>query len=87
MVTILGWMNTKSIRSGGSSGPLSPFISLYLTQIKEQGYFVGSLYEQVHVLNHKQSGSEGRGDPVKHNRADRHDNDDADSERAGLYLG
>lgn len=46
----LGWMNTKPILSGGSFGPLFPYINLYLTQIKEQGYAVGSLYEQVHVL-------------------------------------
>ncbi|MGO8839190.1 MAG: site-specific integrase [Limisphaerales bacterium] len=43
-------MNTKPILSGGSSGPLFPYINFYLTQIKEQGYAVGSHYEQVHVL-------------------------------------
>src|SRR5579863_8122413 len=43
-------MNTKSIPSGGSFGPLFPYIKLYLTQAKKQGYAAGSLYEQVHVL-------------------------------------
>lgn len=36
--------------SSGASGPLHPYINRYLTQVKEQGYAVGSLYEQVHVL-------------------------------------
>lgn len=49
-VGILEWMKTKSILSGGSSGPLFPYINLYLTQIKKQGYAVGSHYEQIHVL-------------------------------------
>ena len=35
---------------GGPSGPLSPYINLYLTEVKEQGFAVGSLYEQVYVL-------------------------------------
>jgi site-specific recombinase XerD len=43
-------MKTKSILSGGSFGPLFPYISLYLTLVKQQGYAVGSLYEQAHVL-------------------------------------
>lgn len=43
-------MNTKSIPSGGSCGPLLPYINRYLTLVKEQGYAIGSLYEQVHVL-------------------------------------
>ena len=49
-MVILGWMNTKPILSGGSSGPLFPYINLYLTQLKEQGYAAGSFYEQIHVL-------------------------------------
>ena len=49
-VGILGWMNTKSFLSGGSTGPLFPYINQYLSELKEQGYAVGSLYEQVHVL-------------------------------------
>jgi site-specific recombinase XerD len=49
-VVILGWMNTKSILSGGSSGPLFPYINQYLVEIKEQGYAVGSIYEQAYVL-------------------------------------
>ncbi len=43
-------MNTKSILSGGSFGPLFPYINQYLTELTEQGYAVGSHYEQVHVL-------------------------------------
>ncbi len=49
-MVILGWMNTKPILSGGSSGPLFPYINLYLTQLKEQGYAAGSFYEQIHIL-------------------------------------
>ena len=37
-------------RLGGSFGPLSLYINPYLSQVREQGYAVGSLYEQVHVL-------------------------------------
>jgi site-specific recombinase XerD len=40
----------KSIPSGGSFGPLSLYINPYLAQVREQGYAVGSLYEQVHIL-------------------------------------
>jgi site-specific recombinase XerD len=40
----------KSIPSGGPFGPLSPYINTYLTQIKEQGYAVGSIYEQTYAL-------------------------------------
>jgi len=40
----------KSIPSGGSFGPLSPYVNSYLTQIKEQGYAVGSIYEQTYAL-------------------------------------
>jgi site-specific recombinase XerD len=36
--------------SGGSFGPLSLYINPYLAQVREQGYAVGSFYEQVHVL-------------------------------------
>ncbi|MDB6031433.1 MAG: putative integrase/recombinase y4rA [Verrucomicrobiales bacterium] len=36
--------------SSGSFGPLSPYINPYLTEVREQGYSVGSLYEQVHLL-------------------------------------
>jgi site-specific recombinase XerD len=39
-----------STTSSGSFGPLSLFINPYLALIKEQGYAVGSLYEQLHVL-------------------------------------
>jgi integrase len=35
---------------GGSFGPLSLYIKPYLAQVREQGYAVGSLYEQLHVL-------------------------------------
>ncbi len=45
------WMKITSSPSGGSFGPLSLHISPYLAQVREQGYSVGSLYEQVHVLN------------------------------------
>jgi hypothetical protein len=37
-------------RLGGSFGPLSLYIKPYLAQVREQGYAVGSLYEQLHVL-------------------------------------
>jgi site-specific recombinase XerD len=40
----------KSIPSGGPFGPLSPYVNTYLTQIKEQGYAVGSIYEQTYAL-------------------------------------
>lgn len=43
-------MNIPSIESGGSFGPLSLYINPYLAQIREQGYAVGSLYEQIHIL-------------------------------------
>jgi len=43
-------MQKPSITSGGSFGPLSPYINAYLVQIKEQGYAVGSINEQLRVL-------------------------------------
>jgi site-specific recombinase XerD len=43
-------MQIPSTTSGGSSGPLFPYINLYLTQLKEQGYAAGSFYEQLHIL-------------------------------------
>ena len=43
-------MNTESILSGGSFGPLAPHVNSYLNQVKAQGYAVGSLYEQVCAL-------------------------------------
>lgn len=49
-LVILGWMKTKSILSGGSSGPLFPYINQYLAELKEQGYAAGSFYEQIHIL-------------------------------------
>jgi site-specific recombinase XerD len=49
-VVILGWMKSKSILSGDSSGPLFPYINQYLTEIKEQGYARVSFYEQVCAL-------------------------------------
>lgn len=45
-----GWMKITSTPPGGSFGPLSLYINPYLAQVREQGYAVGSLYEQVHVL-------------------------------------
>jgi hypothetical protein len=36
-VGILGWMKTKSILSGGSSGPLFPYINQYLTEDQRTG--------------------------------------------------
>lgn len=45
-----GWVQIPSITSSGSFGPLSLYIDPYLAQVREQGYAVGSLYEQVHVL-------------------------------------
>jgi integrase/recombinase XerD len=45
-----GWMQIPSTTSSGSFGPLSSFINPYLAQVREQGYAIGSLYEQVHVL-------------------------------------
>jgi site-specific recombinase XerD len=45
-----GWMQIPSTVSSGFFGPLSSFINSYLAQVQEQGYAVGSLYEQVHVL-------------------------------------
>ncbi len=43
-------MHAKSIPSGGSYGPLSSYIEQYRTQVKEQGYAVWSVYEQIRVL-------------------------------------
>src|SRR5690349_19108740 len=43
-------MQIPSTTSSGSFGPLSLYINPYLAQVREQGYAVGSLYEQVHVL-------------------------------------
>ena len=43
-------MKTKSILSGGSFGPLFPYINQYRTEVKEQGYAVGSICEQICVL-------------------------------------
>jgi site-specific recombinase XerD len=43
-------MQIPSTTSGGSFGPLSSFIAPYLALAREQGYAVGSLYEQVHIL-------------------------------------
>ena len=43
-------MNTKSIPPGGPFGPLSPYINVYLTQVKEEGYAHGSICEQVCAL-------------------------------------
>jgi site-specific recombinase XerD len=43
-------MQNPFILPSGSSGPLLPYFNLYVRQRKEQGYAVGSLYEQVHIL-------------------------------------
>jgi hypothetical protein len=43
-------MQNPFIPPSGSSGPLFPYFSPYLTLLKKPGYAVGSLYEQVHVL-------------------------------------
>src|SRR5713101_6816254 len=43
-------MLNSSILSGGSLGPLSQYIEPYLTHIKEQGYALASMHEQVCVL-------------------------------------
>src|ERR1700747_3816232 len=48
---ILEWVvQIPSTTSVGSFGPLSLYIKPYLAQVREQGYAVGSLYEQLHVL-------------------------------------
>jgi site-specific recombinase XerD len=43
-------MQNSFILPSGSSGPLFPYFNLYLTQLKEQGYAAGSLYEQIYIL-------------------------------------
>lgn len=43
-------MQNSFILPSGSSGPLFPYFNLYLTQLKEQGYAPGSVYEQIHIL-------------------------------------
>jgi len=43
-------MQNPFIPPSGSFGPLSSFINSYLAQVRDQGYAVGSLYEQIHVL-------------------------------------
>jgi site-specific recombinase XerD len=58
-------MQIPSTTSGGSYGPLSSFIAPYLALAREQGYAVGSLYEQVHILKvcdrwMKRTGRDGR---------------------------
>jgi site-specific recombinase XerD len=45
-----GWMQIPLTSSSGFFGPLSLYINPYLAQLREQGYAVGSLYEQVHIL-------------------------------------
>jgi integrase len=45
-----GWVQIPSTTLGGSFGSLSLYINPYLAQVREQGYAIGSLYEQVHVL-------------------------------------
>jgi site-specific recombinase XerD len=44
------WVQNPFNMPSGSSGPLFPYINLYLAQLKEQGYAPGSLYEQVYIL-------------------------------------
>jgi len=46
----LGMNKPKSIPPGDSFGPLSPYINTYLAQVKEQGYAVASIYEQICAL-------------------------------------
>jgi site-specific recombinase XerD len=43
-------MKTPSTSLSGSFGPLSLYIAPYLAQAREQGYAVGSLSEQIHIL-------------------------------------
>jgi site-specific recombinase XerD len=43
-------MQNPFILPSGSSGPLFPYFSLYLAQLKEQGYAPGSFYEQIYIL-------------------------------------
>lgn len=43
-------MQHSFILPSGSSGPLFPYLNLYLTQLKEQGYAAGSFYEQIYIL-------------------------------------
>jgi site-specific recombinase XerD len=43
-------MKNPLMLPSGSSGPLFPYINVYLTQLKEQGYAAGSFYEQIHIL-------------------------------------
>lgn len=43
-------MQNLCILPTGSSGPLFPYFDLYLSQLREQGYAAGSLYEQIHIL-------------------------------------
>ena len=45
-----GRMSSKSEPPDGPFGPLAPHIDGYLAQVKEQGYAVGSIYEQVCAL-------------------------------------
>jgi site-specific recombinase XerD len=43
-------MNTKSILSGGSFGPLFPYVNQYLAEMKGQGFASGALYGPVCAL-------------------------------------
>ena len=44
-------MQNSSTPSGGSFGPLSPYINPYLTQIRAEGYAARSIHDQVCALN------------------------------------
>src|SRR5438034_4431596 len=43
-------MQNSSLPSGGSFGPLSPFINPYLTRISAKGYATRSICDQVCIL-------------------------------------
>jgi integrase/recombinase XerD len=43
-------MQIRLIAEKGSPGPLYPHLNLYLTELQQQGYAVGSLYEQIYIL-------------------------------------
>jgi len=43
-------MQNSPVTSSDSFGPLSPYINAYLVEIKERGYAVGSVNEQIRLL-------------------------------------
>src|SRR6266567_1163566 len=59
-------MQNSSTSSGGSFGPLSPYINPYLTQIRAKGYSTRSIHDQVCALEMFGRWLQGTGRDVRH---------------------